>query len=118
MRSAVGTHILRGLSLAARYCMTASLPNGVQSLRQREVCVSAARDKIPDDLQVLRISGLKSRALVDYKTTVVGVRKSDADTSVPRRLFFPRDRVRMARKECVRRLYAYSSIHLEDGIDE
>lgn len=115
----MGTHILRGLSLAARYCLTASLPNGVQSLRQREVCISAARDKLPDDLQVLRVSGLKSRAFMDYKTTVVGVRKSNVDISVPRSQLFPRrGRVRMARKECVRRLYAYSCIHFEDGTDQ
>jgi hypothetical protein len=91
MRSIVGTHILRGLSLAAPYCLTASLPNGVQSLRQREICVSAARDKLPDGLQVLRVSGLKSRAFVDYKTTVVGVRKSDVDISVPRSQLFSQE---------------------------
>jgi hypothetical protein len=45
--------------------------------------MSACRDKFSDDLQVLCVSGLKSRVLVDYKTTVIGVRKSDIDISGP-----------------------------------
>jgi hypothetical protein len=118
MRSVVGTHPKRAF-LAACYCPAASLPNGVQSLRQWEVCISAARDKFTDGSEVLCVSGLKSRTLVNYKTTVVGVRKRDVNISVPRsRLFSPRGRVRMARKECIRGLCAYKSIHFENGIDE
>jgi hypothetical protein len=51
----------------------------MQSFRRWEARVSPDRDKIPDDLQVLHVSGLKSGALMDYKTTVVGVRNPGVD---------------------------------------
>jgi hypothetical protein len=63
--------------------IAAPLPNCMQSFRRWAVCMSACRDKFSDNLQVLCVSGLKSRVLVDYKTTVIGVRKSDIDISGP-----------------------------------
>jgi hypothetical protein len=62
----------------------------MQSFRRWAVCASAASDKFSDDLQVLCVSGLKSRELVHYNTVVVGMREPNVDIrDIGCRLLFP-----------------------------